>query len=220
MARNRPNPSRFFGLALGRYDNFNARTDGLIAAADTTPDVSLYSLLYNSSANTITTFDNPSEGQIVSVINLVAEPLAFSGDQILVADSGKLYQNANITFICHNTAWYEISRSQPAAGGKAISYITALGDATPSVAGGVKYVIATSTGTDTITDFDDGYEGQEITLINLNSAVTIDDAAGKILVGGSGQALVLNVNEAATMINTSSHWIVVSCNKIGGLLGE
>ena len=67
MARSMPNPSRFYSLALGKLDNFKARTDGLIAQADTTPDVLMYSLLYaNNSANvSITDFDNGSEGQIV-----------------------------------------------------------------------------------------------------------------------------------------------------------
>ena len=64
--------SRFYSLALGKFKNFSARTDGLIAQGDTTPDVALNSLLYanNSSNVVITDFDNGEEGQVLCLINV------------------------------------------------------------------------------------------------------------------------------------------------------
>ena len=105
MAANNPNPSRFYSLALGKYNNFQARTDGLIAEADTTPDVSMYSLLYanNSAGVAITDFDNGAEGQIIYVVN-VGSDLSFTrSSTMLVTNSSNLVKNDNISFIKHSS---------------------------------------------------------------------------------------------------------------------
>ena len=85
------NVSRFYSLALGKYRNFNARTDGLIGESSTTPDVSQHSLLYanNSSTVVITNLTNGCEGQIVQLINLNSS-LSFSGTNFYLTDSSNL----------------------------------------------------------------------------------------------------------------------------------
>ena len=214
MARQRPNPSRFFGLALGRYDNFNARTDGLIGLGDTTPSVELWSLLYaNTNGNlNITYFDNPSEGQIVYLMNLGAGEVQFSGNQMKVADSSDLYANSNISFIHHNSSWYELSRSHTNQKNVYDVPITAGAlDATPSVAGNVKVLIFDSAGNLVVTDFDDGHEGQQITCINRGAgSVAFDHDVTKIMICSSAQDLVLAGSAACTFTNVEGVWFLSS----------
>lgn len=59
------------------------------------------------------------------------------------------------------------------------------GDATPSVATGRNFKTANTSAT-TITDFDDGEDGQEI-LVRVNDANTTFDFSASSLVGNSGQ---------------------------------
>jgi len=192
--------SRFYSLALGRSKNFNARTDGLIAAADTTPDVSLYSLLYNSSTNTISYFDNGVEGQIVKVINLPDEKLLFSGLQMKVASSAGLYQGDNITFINHNSAWYETNRSNASNPRVAVA---AEADATPSVKNASLLIVPNSAAL-TITNFDDGYAGQVLTVIADSASITISN--GTIINGRSDQAYVLTASDSTAYVFSGSKW--------------
>jgi len=111
-----PNPSRFFGLALGKYDNFRSVSSGVIAAGDTNPDVSKISLLYAQTGGTLTldNFDNGAEGQILVLVNC--------GTQIRYATSGYLKVSTDAsatwtidTFINHYTTnssvWYQVSKS-------------------------------------------------------------------------------------------------------------
>ncbi len=201
MAQGSPNPSRFHSLALGRFNNFQARTDGLITDADTTPSVGLYSLLYSGSTNTLSYFDDGSEGQIVKVINLVSEQMLFSGAQMKVANSAGLWgAGDNISFINHNSSWYETSRgvaSNP-------EVVTAsAGDATPSVRG-AELLIFNSGGAITVTDFDDGYAGQVLTVVNYGSAVTISN--GTIINGRSDQSYVITTSDSTSYVYTGSVW--------------
>ena len=107
--------SRFYSLALGKSMNFNARTDGLISPGDTTPDVTLYSLLWanTNSPMTITYFDNGVEGQLVAVGNLGSANIAFNGSGIYWIKSAPIATNEFATFIMHNSVWYELFRSRP-----------------------------------------------------------------------------------------------------------
>jgi len=194
--------TRFHSLALGKYKNFNARTDGLISVGDTTPDVSIYSLLYADTAGdlNITYFDNPEEGQIVQLINLGAGEVEFSGAQMLVTSSSKLYANDNISFIHHNSSWYETGRSLcSTVDVKTLS----VADATPSVAG-VKTLIITSG--QTIHNFDDGYTGQVLTVLNMGAAVTLSNSVTTIMHSRSGQAYILTTSDSTTYVNNADVW--------------
>lgn len=207
--------SRFYSLALGREKNFNARTDGLIAAADTTPDVSLYSLLYNSSTNTISYFHNAVEGQIIHVINLVDEQLLFSGAQMKVSDSAGLWNATdNITFISHNSSFYEISRS--ASGGSRV-VTAAAGDNTPSVKG-AEVLVLNSAGLYQISDLDDAHEGQKLTILNIGVAASLLNNTARILIGASGGALIIATSCAYDLVHSGGLWFLSSSTRTAALL--
>ena len=72
--------------------------------------------------------------------------------------------------------------------------VTLADDATPSVAGGQKFVTG---GTTTITDFDDGYEGKEIKIISEH-AITITDGTNIFLSGSSNWTM--GVSDTLTLI--------------------
>ena len=197
--------SRFYSLALGKEKNFYARTDGLIVAGDTTPDVSLHSLLYADTGGNlnITYFDNGVEGQIIHLINLGAGEVQFSGAQMLVTDSSDLYANDNITFLFHNSSWYELGREHSAA----IDIRTvAAGDATPTVQN-TKTLIFNSAGALAVTDFDDGYEGQILRILNIGAGdVTLQRGAELIVADSSN----LGTNDSVILTQRNAAWYELS----------
>ena len=202
MARSMPNPSRFYSLALGKLNNFYARTDGLIAEADTTPDVSMYSLLYanNSSNVAITDFDNGSEGQILHIIN-VGSDLSFArSTSLLVQDSSNLTKNDNIAFIKHASAWYELSRSN--AANSAIKYSAELpaNNAYVDITNAQVLVINNS-GTTILTGLSGGYVGQVLTIVNTLSAVTLSHNALVLNEASGGVGFVLLTSGAVDLIH-------------------
>ena len=203
MARDAPNPTRFHTFSLGKFQNFSARTDGLIGTADVTPTVGLYSLLYSNSANTIEYFDDGAEGQLVKVVNLVDEPLNFSGDQMLVATSSNLWQNDTITFINHNSSWHEESRSNNS---NLDLVVAAEVDLTPSVKN-VRTLVIANSAISVITDFDDGYEGQLLTVMCHGSAFKINTSSNFINVGTAGPYSVLS-NDAIDLVRYKERWVV------------
>lgn len=201
MALNAPNPSRFHSIALGRFNNFQARTDGLIGESDTTPDVSLWSLLYanNSATTVISHFDNPSEGQLVKVINIGSD-LSFNGAQMILSDSSNLGVNGNIEFVYHNSSWYEAGRSHGQS-----SVRTAIeADSSPSVKN-VKVLVIANSATQSITGFDDGHEGQLLTVICNGSSFRLDTAGTTINVGTAGAYVVLS-NDAVDLVHFNGTW--------------
>lgn len=207
------NKTRFYSLALGKEKNFQARTDGLIGIADATPSVDLYSLLYNSSANTITNFDDSAEGQLIHVHNLVSEPLAFSTN-VKVADSAALYgAGDNITFISRGSSFFEISRSVIA---NPVATATA-GEVTPSV-GGKDILILNSAGAFHITDFADASEGQQLTVINLGAASSANNDVTKLVIAASGAALIMASSQAYQFTSYSGIWYLTSSTRTTGLL--
>ena len=191
--------SRFYSLGLGKYKNFTARTDGLITDADTTPDVSLYSLLYSNSTNIITYFDNAEEGQIIVVTNVADEALAFSGAQMKVTDSSNLWQNDVITFINHNSAFLELSRSH---GGQMEVATASQADVTPSIKN-IHTLYVNNSDTRTITAFDDGYEGQKITIVNVGSDTKIASTGNTVYTSNSGN---LGLGDNVSFISRGGSW--------------
>lgn len=207
--------TRFFSLALGKYKNFSVVSNGLISAADTTPDVSLYSLLYNTSTNTISYFDNAEEGQIIHVVNIADEKLLFSGAQMKVANSCALWNiSDNITFLSHNSSFYELNRG--AAGGTRVVQ-AAVGDNTPTVRG-AEVLILNSAGIYQIDNLDDGYEGQQVTILNIGVACSLLNNTSKILIGASGAALVMATSCAYNLVNRSNVWYLTSSTRNAALL--
>jgi hypothetical protein len=179
------------GLTASPNDNNAWRQRGLIfsgiidfADGDTTPAVNLSSIFKtaNTSATKIHTFDGGQEGQVIFVIiNDVNTTIDF--DLVnLKGNRGKIWKaTIGDYMICtyDGTNWNcVVSRG---------SYtIPALADeATPSILG---YDIWLTGGTTTITDFDDGIEGEIIKIIAEHS-VTITDGTNIFLNGSANWAM-------------------------------
>jgi hypothetical protein len=211
MARGANNPSRFHGLALGKYNNFYARTDGLIAESDAAPDVSMYSLLYanNSATTVVKDFSNGAEGQIVCVIN-VGSDLSFArGTNMLVSDSSNLVKDDSIIFIKHKTSWYELCRKHTA--NSEIKYAIELSADNASIVGGVanaKVLIIHNSGATVLTGLSGGYIGQILTVVNVGSAVTLSHNALILNQGSAGVGFVMAQSAAVTLIHIGGgKWI-------------
>jgi hypothetical protein len=85
-----------------------------------------------------------------------------------------------------------------------------LNDTTPSVSTKASLYTFTIDSALTVTDFDDGVAGQEITVTNPTGAfnVTIDDGAN-ILLNGTAD-MVLTINDTLTLIYNGSVWIEIA----------
>lgn len=83
--------------------------------------------------------------------------------------------------------------------------ITLADDATPSVAGGNLFVTG---GTTTITDFDDGTEGQQITIISEH-AITITDGTN-IFLAGSANFVMASTDTLVLIQKASGLWYEIS----------
>ena len=209
MARDNPNVSRFYSLALGKYNNFKSNTAGLIAEADSSPDVSLHSLLYanNSSTIVIQDFDNGCEGQLIHLIN-VGSPLSFlKSAELLVKDSSNLAKNDNITFIHHNTSWYEASRRSSA--NLDILYSSELGadNQAPDVTN-AKVLVINNSGATVLAGLSGGYVGQILTIVNVKSNVTLSHNALLLNADTGGVGFIITVSGAVSLININgSKWV-------------
>ena len=202
------NVSRFYSLALGKYKNFNARTDGLIGEGAVTPDVSQWSLLYanNSSTYVITNLTNGCEGQIVQLINL-GSSLSFNGSNFYLADSSNLALNDSITFINHNNVWYETSKSH--GGNLDIRYAPQLGadNAAPNVTN-AKVLVINNSGATVLAGLSGGYVGQILTIVNVKSNVTLSHNALLLNADSGGVGFIVAVSGAVTLININgSKWV-------------
>lgn len=202
------NVSRFYSLALGKYRNFNARTDGLIGEGAAIPDVSQYSLLYanNSSTVVITNLTNGCEGQIVQLVNL-GSSLSFNGSNFYLSDSSDLAKNDNITFINHNNAWYETSRAH--SGNLDIRYAPQLGadNQAPDVTNS-KVLVINNSGATILAGLSGGYVGQILTVVNVKSNVTLSHNALLLNEASGGVGFIIQVSGAVQLININgSKWL-------------
>lgn len=84
-------------------------------------------------------------------------------------------------------------------------------DATPSVASGQVAYQTANTGATTITDFDDGYEGQTI-LVVLDANTTIDMSANANIRGNDGSDVTGAANDAVrcTLVGTTWYCTVIN----------
>lgn len=204
------NVSRFYSLALGKYQNFKARTDGLISEGNATPDVSQYSLLYsnNSSTVVITNLTNGCEGQLVQIINL-GSSLSFNGSNFLLSDSSNLAKNDNISFINHGNVWYETGRSHSA--GLDVKYAPQLGadNQAPDITNAKVFIINNS-GATILAGLSGGYVGQMLTIVNTLSNVTLSHNALLLNEASGGVGFIVQVSGAVTLININgSKWLAV-----------
>ena len=201
--------SRFYSLALGRFKNFSAKTDGLIAQGDTTPDVALNSLLYanNSSVVVITDFDNGEEGQLIHLINLGSNLSLQKGAELLVSNSANLAKNDNITLVNHNSVWYEISRT--ASANLDVIYASQLGadNQAPDITN-AKVLVINNSGATVLAGLSGGYVGQILTIVNVKSNVTISHNALLLNEATGGVGFILQVSGAVTLKNINgSKWV-------------
>ncbi len=202
------NVSRFYSLALGKFRNFNARTDGLISESLATPDVALWSLLYanNSSTVVITNLTNGCEGQIVQLINL-GSSLSFNGSNFYLTDSSDLAKNDNITFINHNNVWYETGRSHSAS--LSVKYTSELGadNQAPDVTN-AKVLVINNSGATVLAGLSGGYVGQILTIVNVKSNVTLSHNALLLNADTGGVGFIITVSGAVSLININgSKWV-------------
>ena len=211
MAKGANNPSRFHGLALGKFNNFYARTDGLIAESDTAPDVSMYSLLYanNSATTVIKDFSNGAEGQIVVLIN-VGSDLGFAkSTNMLVSDSSNIVKDDSIIFIKHKTSWYELCRKHTA--NTEVQFAIELSANNASIVGGVanaKVLVIHNSGATVLTGLSGGYVGQILTVVNTLSAVTLSHNALILNQASSGVGFVMECSAAVTLVHLGGgKWI-------------
>lgn len=190
----------FGGLTDAVNDNNALRQRGLIFSgiiaftdADTTPSVTSGSIFEtaNTGATTVTAFDAGQEGQVIFV--QVADgntTFDFTSTTLKGNDGNNFTAASGDSMICANdgTNWNcTVSR--------ATNVIPSLADdATPSIAG---YNTWLTGGTTTVTDFDDGVEGQIIRVIAEHS-VTITDGTN-ILLSGSAN-FVMTATDTLTII--------------------
>ena len=110
------NPTRFYSLALGKFDNFRSVSSGVIGLGDTTPSVKGLSLLYAQSGGTLTlsNFDDGSEGQLLVLVNAGSQ-LRYLTSGYLKVSTDALTFNGVATFINHyagnSSIWYQISNN-------------------------------------------------------------------------------------------------------------
>lgn len=116
---------RIYNLALGRLNNFFARTDNVFAQSDATPDVTSGVLFFsnNTSNTTITNFDLTSvsqsgnnagqfEGKQIGVFFLDGSTRLVNGGRLVLASSNGLQGEGNyLELLYHNSSWYETTRS-------------------------------------------------------------------------------------------------------------
>lgn len=206
------NVSRFYSLALGKFRNFQARTDGLIGQGNLTPDVSQWSLLYanNSSTYVITNLTNGTEGQLIQLIN-IGSTLSFNGSNFYLSDSSNLEANDSITFINHNNIWYETGRSH--SGALDVKYAIELSADNASIVGGVsnvKVLVINNSGATIIAGISGGYVGQIINIVNIKSNVTLSHNACILNEATGGVGFILQVSGVVSLIHlTGGKWLPI-----------
>ena len=175
------------------FDNIG--TGNIITLADEgTPTVLGGRSFVTGGTTTITDFDDGHTGQIITVISAHAVTIT-DGTNILLSGSKDFVMAASDTLTLiqkSDTKWYEMARSQNGVTTNTIS--TLANDATPTVLNGSKFLTG---GTTTITDFDDGVTGQEITII-AEHTVSITDGTNIFL--RHNNSLELVASDTLTLI--------------------
>lgn len=113
-----------FGQAIGPEGTYAANSAAtLITQGDTTPDVTTGCLFYtnNTSTTTISYFDvagndptSQHQGKVITVFFRDALTSVANSNQVFLStgSGGLVPANTVVSFLYHNSAWYETSRSQ------------------------------------------------------------------------------------------------------------
>ena len=196
-----------YGKALGKQNNFFARTDGLSAQADTTPDVTDIGLLYtnNTTTTVITYFDLRSpqgtpqvglfEGKELSVIFLDdSTSLARTAQMVISGTDGAQGANNVVNFIYHNSSWIETGRSIN------VNNIVNATSASLGVAGVVNVVGGVS-------------------VIRLNGTTGSNNILRRAINGAQGQILTIvanSVSDSLVIVNSAASDTFVSTTSGSG----
>lgn len=216
-----------FGFALGRQNNFFARTDNLFGQSDATPDVTLGSLFFsnNTSNTTITGFDLTStsqagnnagafEGKLITVMFLDGSTrLANAAPLYLSGSDGLQGANNIISLVYHNSGWYETYRSVNINNIVTANSAGLTGTGTVDVRGRDTVVLISSAGSDAVLRLmTNGEQGQKVNVIctGSNCTIVVNSAAANNFVtsSSSGAATVILANSAAlSFTRIGSQWI-------------
>ena len=164
-----------------------------------TPSVAGGHLFKTGGTTTITDFDDGLLGQELKILSAHAITIT-DGSNILLDSSTNFVMasgDALVLRMFNDQVWEETSRkTNVARHDLAVGVVTfSSGDATPTVAGADKF-ISNATGV-TVTDFDDGITGQEITIIS--GGATVYDTTGTNLSGSSA--------DITTAAGDTTRWI-------------
>lgn len=193
-----------YGFALGKINNFIARTDNVFTESDTTPDVSLGSLFYtnNSSATVISYFDLPVpgggaasnaaafEGKMFWLVHLDSQT-SFTRSAVLECGNGTFNPpSQSVThWMFHNSAWYEISRGAGGQGNQTATQLVGAATSTINVKDRTVILLNNSdAGVSVIHQFLGGEPGQIVTLVPNSAGVgllQIANSSGNIRVPGA-----------------------------------
>jgi len=215
-----------FGRALGRQNNFFARTDGLAAVGDTTPDVTDIGLLYtsNTSNTSITYFDlrtpqgnntQPGwfEGKELRVIFLDdSTTLVRSAQLVLDGGNSTFGQNGVIDLIFHNSSWIEVHRSENQ--GAVTANSAGLGTTGIVNVAGVKTLLLTTfSGSSAILRRAlKGDNGDVINVLNIggsDSLIIVNSAANDTFVSttsGSSTQITLASSAGISFVKNGNFW--------------
>ena len=202
-------PTRFYGLALGKEKNFNATTDGLATESDTTPSVATKSLLYtnNTTATVITNFDDGQEGQLLTLIMLDSNTTINPNASIAIAGTGSFTASntgSTISFINHNGIWYETGKGVPSEATNVYEVVTlADNNSAFTVNNDYKIVslLCSSGGVNlSFLAFSGGYIGQTIFMTNNSDGKTVRVLSGGNLMIEGTNSIVINNSAMLTFI--------------------
>jgi len=195
MSRPLAQPTRFYGLALGKELNFNAGTDGLITDAVTSPDVSTKSLFYTdcTASNAIADFTNGAEGQIVTLITLDSNTTITNGT-IKNADGVDKLMGVGDTavYIKHGASWYEIASRHTSTGIQTLSNVkNAASSATLAVGTKILKVMGSAGAMSVLWNLSGGSIGDTVLIVGGSVGPTFTIEAGNnLFINGTAKLTV------------------------------
>lgn len=189
------------GLPTGLIAALNMKLPFTITtlANDATPSINTINKIYlTGGTTTITDFDKGTPGQEITLI--AAHILTITdGTNILLNNNVdfKMQVDDNLSLIQQaDGKWYETSRRNSRTGIKTLA-----NDGTPTVINGKTFRTG---GTTTITDFDNGVEGQEITILASHS-ITITDGTNMLL-NGSVDFTMTDSDTLSLILRSDDKW--------------
>lgn len=225
------NSTRVTNFALGKYNNFQARTDGVFTSTDTSPDVTDGVLFYtnNATPTTITDFDlRPTsqtpgeyEGKKIVVVFLDTNTRLAKSSALKVPD-GVTYHDAGdvASFIYHGSAWYQTSESK----NKTVDVLTKTlvsGNTYNLIVNKdtVNYALATTMVNMSVRSISGGYLGQEINVFNVSvgTGILYIMSDGNINMS-SAQVIISPTAGAAKFICVSSSPVI--WNLVNAIVGN